>query len=197
MSSQFLSNLRILLIGWMILLPGSASALSASLQNHSTDTLTGIHTWSIRAQGILFSLTQILPEQLQAFYVNRGFTLEQIQPYVTSCVFMAVLRNDTAAAEIHYLQQQWSIISGDNTTPPTILTHWLSRLEKSGVGKSALLTFRWAQFPAQQTYQPGGDWNQGMLSVGLPEDRLFNMVMRWNMLDESHEMTLKGVRCAK
>ena len=39
------------------------------------DEVTGARTWQTRADGVYFSLTQILPDQLRAFYVNRGQAL--------------------------------------------------------------------------------------------------------------------------
>ena len=76
----------------MLLIFIIASADAA--QQVSTDANTGAKTWSTSHAGVHFSLTQILPQQGDAFYVNRGFSLEQIKPYTSSCVYMTVLRNE-------------------------------------------------------------------------------------------------------
>jgi hypothetical protein len=64
------------------------SCFAESQQSTYRDADTGSHTWDIKAHGVYFSLTQILPDQSRAFYVNRGFTLEQIEAFATSCVYM-------------------------------------------------------------------------------------------------------------
>jgi hypothetical protein len=59
------------------------------------------------------------------------------------------------------------------------------------------VAFRWSQFPHEQTYEPGGDWNQGMFSVGLPPDSEFDVVALWDIDGKQFESKLEGVRCAK
>jgi len=166
-------------------------------QENTKDLASGAQTWSIDHQGVHFSLTQILPDQVRAFFVGRGFTLKQVEPYATSCVFMTVLRNDNAPGRIHFVRDKWSINSGDNTSPPEKTSRWLEKLKKYKVKNSALIAFRWAQFPSEQTYEPGGDWNQGMLSAGLAADSRFDIIARWDIAGKSFAAKLEDVSCAK
>ncbi len=163
----------------------------------TTDPVTGAETRTISTRGVTFALTQLLPDQVRAFYVNRGFTLRQAEAYASACVFMTVLRNDKAEGAIHYVLQRWSVISEGQVKSPMKVDDWVSRLAKEGVKKSALIAFRWAQFPPEQLYEPGGDWNQGMLTTGLPAGRSFDIVVRWDMGGEFFEGILRDVRCAK
>ncbi len=71
-------------------------ATSVFAKQHAVDDLTGVESWQFSVDGVTVSLTQILPDQVRAFYVNRGFEVEVIEPYALSCVFMTVLRNDAA-----------------------------------------------------------------------------------------------------
>ncbi len=167
-----------------------------SKQSSQINPDTGAKTWEISSHGVFFSLTQILPEQLQAFYVNRGFTLKQIEPY-SSCVFMTVLRNDSAPAEIHFVSNEWSVMSEGKSHRLTSVDEWVRRWEKEGIKKPAIIAFRWAQFPIEQTYQPGGDWNQGMLSIGLAPGSHFDVIARWDIKGKAYESKLNGVQCAK
>ena len=169
----------------------------ASSQNTHIDSVTSAKTWSIKNKGVLFSLTQILPQQLQAFYVNRGFSLKQIEDYTSSCVYMTVLRNDSAPGKIHFISNNWSIIVDKKPKPLVPITQWINRLKAKSAKKSALIAFRWAQFPPEQEYEPGGDWNQGMLSIGLPANKKFDIVAHWDIAGKQFETTLKGVQCAK
>ncbi len=154
-------------------------------------------TWQTHKHGVHFSLTQISPEQAQAFYSNRGFTLAQIEDYAASCVYMTVLRNDTAPGTIHYVSNQWSVLLNGKTHSLTTVDQWLQSLIDKKIKKSALIAFRWAQFPVEQEYEPGGDWNQGMLSIGLPPASQFDITARWNIGATDYQATLQGVKCAE
>lgn len=166
-------------------------------QFESQNTETGAKTWESETAGVSFSLTQLLPDQLRAFYVNRGFSLAQIEPYAKSCVFMTVLRNDTAEGVVHFLPEEWTVFTQGEAASPMALKDWLKIFQLQEVSKSALLAFRWAQFPPEQEYQPGGDWNQGMLAMGLKPGQLFNLIVRWNVEDKLFEGILENVQCAQ
>jgi len=154
-------------------------------------------TWQTHSHGVHFSLTQISPEQAQAFYSNRGFTLQQIERYASSCVYMTVLRNDTAPGTIHYISNQWSVIVDGKTHALPPVAQWLQELSDHGAKKSALIAFRWAQFPPEQEYEPGGDWNQGMLAIGLPASSQFDITARWDINGTNYQAILQGVKCAE
>ena len=133
-------------------------------QLHRVDPNTQAETWETKAHGVTFSLTQIMPDQARAFYVNRGFTLEQIEPFATACIYMTVLRNDDAPAAIKYQLSDWYIKTGDDARPPLSTADWMAQLKAESVKKPALIAFRWAQFPPEQEYEPGGDWNHGLVT---------------------------------
>jgi len=166
-------------------------------QTRHTDSATGAKTWETHADGVHFSLTQILPDQAKAFYVNRGFSLEQIESYTSSCVYMTVLRNDSAPGDIHFISNNWSILVKNKSHKLVPVSQWVKRLSSSGAKKSALIAFRWAQFPPEQEYKPGGDWNQGMLSIGLPSGSIFDAIAKWDIAGKAYEAKLVGVQCAK
>ena len=166
-------------------------------QVYSEDPVSGAGTWASDEGGVHFALTRILPDQVRAFYVNRGFTLEQIEPYAASCVYMTVLRNDAAPGVVHFRTRDWSISVGGGQRPLSATGEWLERFARAGVGKPARIAFRWAQFPAEQQYEPGGDWNQGMLSVGLSAGAVISNTARWDIDGSVYEQVLKGVRCEK
>jgi len=179
----------------LMLLP--AVSIANPETSHYIDPDTKSETWQTSAHGVTFSLTQIQPDQARAFYVNRGFTMEQIEPYATSCIYMTVLRNDKASDVISYVLQDWSIVTGDETRSPIKINEWMTQLKGTGAKQSALIAFRWAQFPPEQEYEPGGDWNQGMLTTGLPPESQFDAVARWTMKGKQYEGVLHNVRCAK
>ena len=175
----------------IFLLPGLA--IGASQKYRQLES--GAGAWEIQVAGVTFFLSQILPLQLKAFYLNRGFSLEQIDPFVQSCVYMTVLRNDAAEGTIHFVRNNWSVSVDGRPHPLVPVSEWLDRFESAGIKKSALLAFRWAQFPPEQSYEPGGDWNQGMLSMGLEPGTEFDVTARWDIDGEEYEATLEGVHC--
>lgn len=166
-------------------------------QTKTTNPATGAETWKTYANGVSLSLTQLLPDQVRAFYVNRGFSLKQIDPYAASCVYTTVLRNDKAPGVIHFVQKDWSIVSDGHSKPPMDTRNWLERLKQAGSKKPALIAFRWAQFPPEHEYEPNGDWNQGMLATGLPAGSSFDFVARWDVDGKPYQVVLRGVRCVQ
>jgi hypothetical protein len=176
----------------MIICPG---VLSVPVQAQTDISTARIETWETTTSGVFLSLTQILPDQSRAFYVNRGFPLEATEQYATSCVFMAVLRNDSAAGVVRFRLDDWSIAVDGAQRPLVSVDEWLNRLEAHGLDKASLVAFRWAQFPPEQEYEPGGDWNQGMLSVGLSPGSRFDLVARWSVGNTMFKGVLRDVEC--
>ncbi len=166
-------------------------------QTIQTNSVTGAKTWGIHVDGVNFSLTQILPDQVRAFYSSRGFSLKQIEAYATSCVYMTVLRNDNASGSIHFISNHWLIKANNKPHKLVPVSQWMKKLSTLSPKKSALIAFRWAQFPPEQEYKPGGDWNQGMLSIGLPSSSLFDVTAIWDIKGKKYEANLNEVQCAK
>jgi hypothetical protein len=166
-------------------------------QRHGIDQATGVETWEASLAGVSISLTQILPDQLRAFYLNRGFSAAAIEPYVTSCVYMMVLRNDAAGGVVRFRQADWRVVAGTEVRPVIATEAWIGRLRSSGPTAAAMIAFRWAQFPSAHAYRPGGDWNQGMLSIGLRPGAVFDLMVRWEIEGRPFEGEIENVRCAR
>ena len=158
------------------------------------DPETGAATYEIQAQGVSVSLTQLLPDQVRAFYVARGFDLADADVFADACVYMTVLRNDTAPGEIDFRLSDWEVRHNEEVRPLPPLDDWLAQWTARGVPDSARLAFRWAQFPSEQTYAPG-EWNQGMLATGLPPGSRFDLIARWRIADQTYEVKLDDVHC--
>lgn len=174
----------------------AASGAAAAEQVHRVDPASGIETWESSSHGVTISLTQILPDQARAFYVNRGFPAAAIEDYATACVFMTVLRNDAAPGTVHFRPQDWTVVSAQGTAPPIAPQTWLDSFAGKEVPPGALVAFRWAQFPVEQSYEPGGDWNQGMLTTGLSAGDRFDLIVRWDVAGAPQQGVLKDVRCS-
>jgi hypothetical protein len=166
----------------------------AAAEPDRLDPDTGAATWEARAHGVTLALTQLLPDQVRAFYVNRGFRLEDAEVFALACVYMAVMRNDAAPGVIRFRQADWTVRSNGEAHPVPPVDDWLEQWEARGVPAPARLAFRWAQLPPEQSYAPG-EWNQGMLATGLPPGSRFDLIARWTLAGQPYEVTLSDVRC--
>jgi hypothetical protein len=173
------------------------SGFSESQQKLHINADTGGKTWEISANGAHFLMRQILPEQLQGFYLSRGFSLKEIEPYTASCVFMTVLRNDSAPGGLHFKRDNLKVTLAGKPHSLIPVEEWVQRLRDINSKTSAVIAFRWAQFPIDQVFEPGGDWNQGMVSVGLPPGSQFDATVNWDIDGKPFEIKLESVECAK
>ena len=185
------------LIWVLLVLLASMTNTAGAEQQLTTSAATGAKTWALSHAGVHFSLTQILPEQGDAFYVNRGFSLEQIAPFTSSCVFMTVLRNDAAPGIVHFVRSQWQVRVDGKSHQFKTVAEWLDYFRAQQVARPALIAFQWAQFPPEQEYEPGGDWNQGMLAVGLSAGQRFDITAHWDVDGAAESATLTEVECAE
>jgi hypothetical protein len=152
--------------------------------------------WETTAHGVTLSMTQLLPDQVRAFYLNRGFSAEAADSFARACVYMTVLRNDAASGELSYRLADWQLLHEGKPRRIPALEHWLTLWQQRGASAPAQIAFRWAQFPPEQDYALG-EWNQGMLATGLPADATFQITAQWQVLGKSYRMTLENVRCPR
>ncbi len=172
------------------------SLQAAAAQTEKVDPDTGAATWETQAHGVTLSLTQILPDQARAFYLNRGFPPKAAEPYAIACVYMTVLRNDAAPGELSFRLADWSVQSEGQVRAPNAVEEWMTQWRALGLTEAAQIAFRWAQFPPQQEYAVG-EWNQGMLTTGLPPGSRFDLIARWTVAGKTYEGKLENVVCAR
>lgn len=63
---------------------------------------TGLESWKTTRHGVTLELAQITPDQARAFFIGRGFEPAEAEHYAGACVFMTILRNESAPAAISY-----------------------------------------------------------------------------------------------
>lgn len=180
--------------GLLLILGLLVPALAQSAQEQYTDLDTGAATWKTQAHGVTLRLTQILPDQARAFYINRGFDAEDAEPYATACVYMTVLRNDAVPGGVSFRLADWRMRVNGEERPLRPVDEWMALWQQRGLTEPARIAFRWAQFPTEQEYELG-EWNQGMLAMGLSAGSHFDLVARWQVDGTSYEGVLTDVRC--
>ena len=146
---------------------------------------------------VKFSIKQIATNSVNAFYLARGFTMEQIEPYADSCVYTTILRNDNKVDSIHYVRNNWVAQLQNVLSPVKTNTYWNEQFQEDNVSMSSWIAFRLAQMPEEQIYAANGDWNQGMLSIDVPKGSQFDLVIKWDIKGKPYELTIHDIKCVK
>lgn len=162
-----------------------------------TENISSPNNWEKSKHGVTVSLKQLYPDQVDAFYIGRGFTLDQIKPYSKTCIYTVIMRNDKALGRIHFVRSSWKAKNKENEQVIKDNSEWLSLFKDKKVTPSALIAFRLAQIPEEQEYEPNGDWNQGMLSINMPIGSLFDLMVHWDIKGTPYKLKLKEIHCVK
>ena len=180
-------------LGALLLVAGVAQA--ADVQS-SRDPASGLETWESDTNGIAVRLTQITPDQAQAFFLARGFPAGAAERYARACVFMSVVRN-TGAQPLRYRLAEWRYrAAGGEWQRMKLKEDWLGEWRAQGLPQPALIAFEWSQLPDEQDYAPG-DWNQGMTTYALPHGARFDLRFEWESGGRRQTGTMEGIRCAE
>jgi hypothetical protein len=183
---------RLFFLFWLLFVP----LTHATETTHESNPETGIESWALHDQGAALLLTQITPDQATAFFLGRGFDRAAADHFATACIFMMVVRNESAAAPISYRLADWRYVTSDGKEHNLKLTReWLNEWRRRKLPEPSLIAFEWSQHPAEQTFEVG-DWNQGMVSFELPRGSRFDLKFRWSVKAEMKDSMLKDVRCA-
>lgn len=155
-------------------------------------------TWTHRAvQGaVTLTANPLGRESRTAFYGARGFPEATIRPYAQACGFSFGMHNNGANTLITRLAD-WHVVSADGKQVALRLPEtWDTAWAKSGVSEDARIAFRWAQFQAENTFEPG-DWIMGMATLEIPLSGTFRLVARYRDNKGIHEIVLDKLSCAK
>lgn len=171
------------------------TALSGADIHHDVNAETGIESWKWRDGGVSLELGQITPGLAQGFYLARGFDADSADVFARSCVFMTVLRNESAPGKLRFKLADWRVIAAKQTQPLKLDADWQKLWQRRNVPAAARTAFRWAQFPSEHVYETG-DWNMGMLSMGRNPGERFDLRFHWNIDETGQTGVLAGIRCA-
>lgn len=177
-----------------IMLMASAD-LPAAQTRHAVNPETGVNSWEFKGQGVRLKLSQITPDMARGFYLARGFTEAAADAYARGCVFQTEFQNESLSTAIHFDLADWLAVTPKGEQPLALEPDWQREWAKLGVSAAARTAFRWAQYPAEHTYERG-DWNMGMTSYGLPPGSRFDLRFTWNGQDGAHQALVRNLRCA-
>ena len=150
----------------------------------------------VRQGAVALSVNPLTPSTRQAFYTARGFTAIAIRPYATTCGFSFGIQNSTDQT-IRTSLPDWHAVGADGvriafTLPET----WDAQWGKAGVPQAARIAFKWAQFQAENVFEPG-DWIMGMATLDAPLPGSFRLVARYHDEKGNHEIVLDKLSCSR
>jgi hypothetical protein len=155
-------------------------------------------TWTHRAaQGaVTLTANPLGSVSRTAFYGARGFPEVAIRPYAQACGFSLGMQNGSLRKLTTRLAD-WHAIGADRRRVTLVLPEtWDMAWVKSGVPEDARIAFRWAQFQAENTFEPG-DWIMGMATLEVPLSGTFRLVARYRDDQGNHEIVLDRLSCAQ
>ncbi len=162
-----------------------------------TEPETGLPSWQWSDGRAAFTFNQRLPDQTRAFFQARGFGAEEAERIAQACVFQAIIRNTATTDHVMRLDlAEWRVRpAGGEFRPLIIEPQWQKRWAARDVAQPARIAFRWSLFPTRQSFEPG-DWNMGMITVGLEPGATFDLAVAWHEGEQPQERLFPGMVCA-
>jgi len=180
----------------LTLLTSISACNSTGVVTRRVEPGTGAQTAEIDVDGVYLRLTQILPDQVRAFYLGRGFDPESVERIATSaCVFQTVFQNKAVHGGIRFDLREWIVVHGGQTHSLRVDADWQEEWVARGVKTGPRTAFRFALLPTEHRYAVG-DWNMGMTLYPLPLGSEFAMRFVWRTGRGHHAAVLDGLRCA-
>ncbi len=156
---------------------------------HYTDAQTGSEHWIVSRGGVTLELVSRRPEQVQAFYLGRGFPPGLARRIASYCTISVGLRND-GPDPIHYDLSRWRYVTEDGVVRnPKAKEDWMREWKARGI------RFGFSQLSRSQTFEPG-DWNAAMVSFEVPHGARFDLHYQWETPHGEVTGTLEEVHCA-
>ncbi|MDT8386785.1 MAG: hypothetical protein RQ736_04685 [Thiogranum sp.] len=179
------------LVASFVLVCGSALASTAE----GVMEETGLRYWEWQDDGILFRLTQRLPDQTRAFFLARGFDRADVDFIATQCVFQSMFKNTGALdGEVAINLEKWEVRTGQGQSALMTRENWRDASQLQDAPAAAMIALEWSLLPTHQTYAPN-DYNWGMTSYGLPPGSTFDLEFSWSREDRRFSRVLSGVEC--
>jgi len=184
-----------------VLALGVSLLCSVSLQagvSVTTNTETKLTGWKLSQDGFEFELIQRLPDQTRAFFLARGFSKKVADDIALACVFQGIGRNTFKAGENKSISvdlRSWQVHTGAKMRAVKQKEQWDAEWGSQAVSTASRIAYRWATFPTQQTFEPVGDYNWGMISFDLPPGTRFDVHVRWTLNGKPQQAWVRDVQC--
>ena len=164
----------------------------------TVDKDTQFSAWTLSEGNFQLELIQRSPEQTRSFFQGRGFSVKVADDIATSCVLQTIGRNTEAKNKTESVTvdlSEWRIVVDGKEKPIKLKEDWNKEWKGANVSVASRIAFRWATYPSQQTYDPGGDFNWGMISIGPKPDAMFDLHVFWTQADKKHDAWIRQMQC--
>jgi len=165
---------------------------------------TQLSAWKLSKGNFQLELIQRSPEQTRSFFQGRGFSSKVANDIATSCVFQTIGRNteaDNKTDSVSVDLSEWRIAVADNKDKSAqaikLKEDWNKEWKGAKVSVASRIAFRWATYPSEQSFEPGGDFNWGMISMGPKPDTTFDLHVFWKQGDKKHDAWIRNMQCPK
>jgi hypothetical protein len=156
---------------------------------------TGLRYWEWQGEGILFRLTQRLPDQTRAFFLARGFDRDAADYIATQCVFQSMFKNTEAQnGEVAIDLHDWKVITKQSESLLLIRESWQGMHQLHDAAAAAKIALEWSLLPTRQVFQ-ANDYNWGMTSYGLAPGAVFDLEFSWDRSGKRFVRYLSNVEC--
>ena len=159
----------------------------------------GLQSWHLQQGALSLKLIQRTPDQTRAFFLARGFPREAANEIAIACVLQTIGRNLSGAEKpvsLGYDLHDWHIRHQGKLQPIRLKEDWAEAWKnRPEIPEAARIAFRWATFPTRQQFEPGGDYNWGMTSFGLPPGSRFDLQLRWQENGQPKSAWIENLQC--
>ena len=159
----------------------------------------GLQSWHLQQGALSLKLIQRTPDQTRAFFLARGFPREAANEIATACVLQTIGRNLSGAEKpvsLGYDLHDWRIRYQGQLRPIRLKEDWAEAWKtRPEIPEAARIAFRWATFPTRQQFEPGGDYNWGMTSFGLPPGSRFDLQLHWQENGQPKSAWIENLQC--
>ena len=185
--------LPILLLSTFFVEPCLSSEPTISIQKE-----TGLKGWKLSQGNFQIELIQRSPQQTRSFFLARGFSAKIANEIATQCVFQTIVRNtqlQNKQDSISVSLKDWRLQANGKLPGVKLKEQWDKEWQKTDISTAARVAFRWATFPTEQQFSPGGDFNWGMISFGLKPETRFDLDLYWKQGDTRYNTWIKSLQC--
>ena len=159
-----------------------------------------MEAWKFSDGNFQLELKQRSPEQTRSFFQGRGFSVKIADDIATSCVFQTIVRNteaDNHTDAVSVSLKGWRLARSDDGKEKALKLKevWNDEWQAGSVSTPARIAFRWATFPSEQSFDPGGDFNWGMISFGPKPGVKFDLHIAWQQGTEQRNAWIKSMQC--
>lgn len=176
---------------WFLALPLLASRVEASAQEGDIE-------WrhQVTRDAVTLTANPLSTAARTAFYGARGFGSGTIKPYATACGLSFGMQNGGTATLATRLTDWYAIDADGKQISLHSPARWDAEWRKAGVALAARIAFRWAQFQAENVFEPG-DWIMGMATLTATPAGPFRLVVKYRDDKGTHEIDLDKLVCTR